>query len=355
MSEHKHKPVLGITIGDVNGVGLEVILKTFSEPRMLLFCTPVIYGSTSTINYHRKVIDAKNFNYHIANTIDHIHRGKVNLINLWEEPLRFTLGTANPENAKYALISLQRAVEDAKVGKLDGIVTAPIDKYSIQSNDFQFPGHTEFFAKSFDSKVLMLLLGEELRIGVVTGHVPLSEVSANLTKEKVREKLVVLAKSLISDFGVSMPKIAVLGLNPHAGEKGMLGKEEIEIIEPVIKDLKDKNMLAFGPFPADGFFGMKQYREFDGVLAMYHDQGLVPFKLMNFETGVNFTAGLPIVRTSPDHGTAYNIAGKNIADETSFRYAVYKACEIVEQRRNHIEMNANPLKTRMVKEREAGA
>ncbi len=355
MSEHKHKPVLGITIGDLNGIGPEIILKTFSDPRMLLFCTPVIYASTSTINYHRKVIDAKNFNFHAVNSIDQIHRGKVNLINLWDETLRFTIGTPGPENGKYSFMSIKQAALDAKDGKLDGIVTAPIDKYTIQSDEFNFPGHTEYFAEVFNSKVLMLMLGEELRIGVATGHVPISEVSSQLNKDKLREKLILLGKSLMIDFGIETPKIAVLGLNPHAGEKGMLGKEELEIIEPVIADLKSKGMYAFGPYPADGFFGKRMYREFDGVLAMYHDQGLSPFKLLNFETGVNYTAGLPVPRTSPDHGTAYDIAGKNIADETSFRYAVYKACDIVNKRKEYKEDNANPLKSRSVKEKEEGA
>ena len=353
MSEHKHKPVLGITIGDVNGIGAEVILKTFSDPRMLLFCTPVIYASTSTINYHRKVIDAKGFNFHSVNSIDQIHRGKVNLINLWDETLRFTIGTPSPENGKYAFMSIRQAVIDAKEGKLDGIVTAPIDKFSIQSENFNFPGHTEYFASEFERKALMLMLGDDnLRIGVVTGHIPISEVSAKLTKDKLREKLILLGKSLITDFGIPTPKIAVLGLNPHAGEKGMIGREEIEIIEPVIAELKEKGMFVFGPYPADGFFGKRMYREFDGVMAMYHDQGLSPFKLLNFETGVNFTAGLPIVRTSPDHGTAYDLAGKNLADETSFRYAVYKACDIITNRGDYDEMNANPLKSRSVKEKE---
>ena len=355
MSEHRHKPILGITIGDVNGIGPEVILKTFSDPRMLLFCTPVIYASTSTINYHRKVIDAKNFNFTAVNSIDQIHRGKVNVINLWEESLRFTLGTPNPENGKYSFMSIKQAVEDAKAGKIDGIVTAPIDKFSIQSSEFKFPGHTEYFATNFESKALMLMLGEEFRIGVVTGHVPLSEVSARLTQEKLREKLILLGKSLINDFGIPTPRIAVLGLNPHAGEKGMIGHEEVEVISPVIAELKEKGMFVFGPYPADGFFGKRMHREFDGVLAMYHDQGLVPFKLMNFETGVNYTAGLPIVRTSPDHGTAYDLAGKNTADETSFRYAVYKACDIFNTRIDQAEMNENPLKSRSVREKEVGA
>jgi 4-hydroxythreonine-4-phosphate dehydrogenase len=351
----QQKPVIGITIGDLNGIGPEVVIKAFSDARMLQFCTPVIYASTTTINYHRKVIDAKTFNFQVVNSINHLQVGKVNLINLWDESLRFNLGTPDAENGKYSFMSIRKAAEDAHAGKLDGIVTAPIDKFSIQSEEFQFPGHTEYFADVFGSKTLMLMLGEELKIGVVTGHVPLSEVSTKLTKEIIREKLVVLGKSLISDFGIPMPKIAVLGLNPHAGDNGLIGKEEIEVIRPVIADLKAKGMLAFGPYPTDGFFGTRQYRNFDGVLAMYHDQGLTPFKLLDFETGVNYTAGLPIVRTSPDHGTAYDIAGKNIADESSFRNAVYKACEIIRNRQNHTEMNENPLKTRMVKEKDGGA
>lgn len=350
--ENKNKPVIGISIGDVNGIGLEVIIKTFTDNRMLQFCTPVIYGSLSTLNYHRKALDNRSFTVHNIQRIEQVHPNRINLLQVWEENVRITLGEPNPEAGKYAFLSLKSAVEDAKAGKLDAIVTAPIDKFTIQSEEFQFPGHTEYLAKEFESKTLMLLVGESFRIGVVTGHIPINEVSGHINKDRILEKIYLMHDCLLRDFGIRKPKIAVLGLNPHAGEEGLLGTEEKDIIIPAIEEAKNDEILAFGPFPADGFFGTHMYKNFDGILAMYHDQGLVPFKLMNFETGVNYTAGLQVPRTSPDHGTAYSIAGKNIADERSFREAIYLAAEIVRTRQREDEIHSNPLQSRIVKEKE---
>jgi 4-hydroxythreonine-4-phosphate dehydrogenase len=320
---------------------------------MLQFCTPVIYASVGTLTYHRKALDAKNFNFTQIRSARDVHHNKVNLKNCWEDAPRITLGQASSEGGKYALISLQDMVEDAKAGLLDAIVTAPIDKHSIQSDQFAFPGHTEFLTQAFGRKdSLMFMCGEHFRIGLVTGHVPLNAVSANITTDKIIRKLQLMHESLVLDFNIRKPRIAVLALNPHAGELGLLGNEEQDIIIPALEAAKRHDIIALGPFPADGFFGSEMYKGFDGILAMYHDQGLIPFKLMNFETGVNFTAGLPIIRTSPDHGTAYSIAGKNEADESSFRYAVYMAADLLKNRRLHEEVTANPLRSQLVKEKE---
>ncbi|MCX6352011.1 MAG: 4-hydroxythreonine-4-phosphate dehydrogenase PdxA [Bacteroidetes bacterium] len=350
---NKQKPVLGITIGEVNGIGMEVIIKTFSEPKMLDYCTPVIYGSTSAINYIKNIVGAKNFNVFVVNKIDLISPNKINLINLWEENINFTLGLPTPGTGKYALLSLKAAVEDAKNGKIDGIITAPIDKHNIQSAEFKFPGHTEFLADAFGAKALMILTGEHFNVAMVTGHIPISEVPKHIIKEKIIDKLIQYNTALEEDFFVNAPKIAVLALNPHAGENGLLGTEEKDFITPAIEEAKEKHgVLAFGPYPADGFWGTHMYHNFDGVLCMYHDQGLAPFKMMNFAKGVNFTAGLPIVRTSPDHGVGYGIATQNIADESSFREAVFTACKILRNRADYAEATANPLQSKRVKHRD---
>jgi 4-hydroxythreonine-4-phosphate dehydrogenase len=330
-----HKPVIGISLGDINGIGPEVVLKALADPRILDMMTPVVYGSSKVLGYYRKALKMSHFQYH------HMQgpalEGQVNVVNCWQEVIEIQMGQSNPEGGKAALLALQKAVEDLKGGRIEGIVTAPINKQNIQSEEFKFPGHTEFFTKAFDTKdSLMLLCSGSLRVGVVTGHVPLQEVPQLITKERVQYKLNILERSLRQDFGIGKPRIAVLGLNPHAGEEGLLGTEEQEVIIPVIQDIKQKGRLVFGPFPADGFFGSGAYQKFDGILAMYHDQGLIPFKTLAFEQGVNYTAGLPIVRTSPDHGTAYDIAGQNIASESSMREALYLACDIA-RRRNEKE------------------
>lgn len=323
------RPVVGITMGDINGIGPELIMKTFADPRMLKFSIPVIYGSIKILGKYKKLLNQDEFPIHQVRGQEGINPKKVNLIPCWDEDVEITPGKMTPEGGKYALISLTRATDDAIAGKLDALVTGPIHKANIHSNEFPFAGHTEFLAKKCNvTDNLMLLVSEGLRVGVVTTHVPLTQVKAQLTKERILSKINILYKSLKNDFGIQKPKIAMLGLNPHAGEDGLMGTEEKELLIPIAEDLKNKGILMFGPFPADGFFGSRAYKKFDGIIGMYHDQGLIPFKTLAFDHGVNFTAGLPIVRTSPDHGTAFDIAGKGIADESSFREALYVACEI---------------------------
>lgn len=334
LNNTSEKPVIGITLGDFNGVGPEVILKTVADPRLLKICTPVIYGSYKIFAKYKKLIQTEDVSFNSVKAIDQVNSKKVNIFTCWDEDYEIQPGKLTPEAGKCALISLQKTLEDALAGRIDGMVTSPINKYNIQSDEFKFPGHTEYLTEKTGSKEsLMLLVNEYLRIGVATGHIAISAVKENITKDRVIAKINVLYKSLKNDFGISKPKIALLGLNPHAGEQGMIGKEEETILMPLIEDLKAKGVLVFGPFPADGFFGMHQYRKFDGVLAMYHDQGLIPFKTLAFDTGVNFTAGLPVIRTSPDHGTAYDIAGKNLASESSFREALYLACDLVKSKK----------------------
>ena len=331
--DNKYKVKLGISIGDTNGIGPEVVVKAFSDQRILNFCTPVIYASPAILNRVRKALSAEHFFYQQVEDASALVPRKVNLITCWENDLEVNLGTPTPESGKASLDSLLAASKDLKAGLLDGLVTAPINKDNIQAEDFKFPGHTEFLTSYFDApESLMLLVSEDLRVATVTGHLPIKEVSAKLTEELLIRKMTILLESLKKDFGILKPRIAVLGLNPHAGEEGLLGTEEKDIIRPAILHMKERGNLVFGPYPADGFFGMRQYKQVDAVLAMYHDQGLIPFKTLAFESGINYTAGLPIVRTSPDHGTAYDIATKHIANETSFREAVFLACDIVKKR-----------------------
>ena len=338
-SRKKNKPVIGITIGDINGIGPEVIIKSLEDNRILKQFTPVIYGSAKVISYYRKALDKENFNYQQISSIDKIAHKKVNVLNVWDETIEINPGQANETGGKYAVLSLQHAVKDLKDEKIDAITTAPLAKDLVQSDEFKFPGHTEYLTQEAgESDSLMFLVHESLRVGVVTGHIPLNEVSAKVTKEKIVFKLQKMIKSLQKDFGIKKPRVAVLGLNPHAGENGLLGDEEQKVIIPAIEEVKKGHHIVMGPFPADGFFGMRTYKQYDGVLAMYHDQGLIPFKNMAFEEGVNYTAGLPFVRTSPDHGTAFSIAGNGQADETSFRNALYLANDIIRQRKeNHFE------------------
>jgi 4-hydroxythreonine-4-phosphate dehydrogenase len=329
----EHKPVVGITLGDFNGIGPEVVLKALADKKMLNFCTPVLYGSQKILSKYRKLMALEEWSMYPIKDFSQIGYKRTNIINCWDENLEIQPGKVTPEAGNAAFVALKTATEDLKSGKLNALVTAPINKHNIQNESFHFPGHTEFLTQSFGvADSLMLMANENLRVGVVTGHVSLKEVVTQLTAEKITGKLEILLQSLKKDFGITKPRIAVLGLNPHAGENGLLGNEETDMIEPVIKNFKQKGNLVFGPYPADGFFGMQTYRKFDGVLAMYHDQGLIPFKTIAFESGVNFTAGLPVVRTSPDHGTAYDIAGKNQADETSMREAIFMACQILKNR-----------------------
>jgi len=327
------RPVIGISMGDFNGIGPEVILKTLVDPRVLKFCIPVVYGNYKIFAKYKRLLVLEEMSFHSIKTIQELFPKKPNLVTCWEEDFDVQPGKVTPEAGKAAFLSLQRATEDIVAGKLDALVTAPINKKNSQSSDFNFIGHTEYLTeKSGVADSLMLLICEELKIGVVTGHIPLSEVSSKLTREKIIAKTTILLNSLKKDFGISKPRIALLGLNPHAGEDGILGKEDKELIAPIIEELKQKGILAFGPFPADGFFGSKHYKKFDGILGMYHDQGLIPFKLLAFDSGVNFTAGLPFIRTSPDHGTAYDLAGKNLANEESFRAALFDAIDMVKMR-----------------------
>jgi 4-hydroxythreonine-4-phosphate dehydrogenase len=336
---------VGITVGDINGVGLEVIIKTLENHDVFANTIPIIYGSAKTVSYHKKAIDNKLFNFFPIKSADEAKPKKINLINCWSEEVSIKLGEQNANGGKYALISLEQATADLSANKIDVLVTAPINKDCVKDAGFEFPGHTEYLAhQSKADEVLMLMVADELRVAVVTGHVPLKDVPALVTKESVESKLRLFLKTLRQDFAIRKPKIAVLGLNPHAGDRGTLGEEENEIINPVIKKLFDEGELVYGCFSSDGFFGSSNLKNYDGVLSMYHDQGLTGFKSISFDEGVNFTAGLPIVRTSPDHGTAYDIAGRGIASERSFRNAYFLACDIFKMRQMDKEINENPLK-----------
>lgn len=341
------KPVIvGISQGDINGIGLEVIIKTFSDPAMLEVCTPVLFSSGKTVSSYRKFILAEHFNYNMISGLDSLPARKFNLFNCYNEDVILELGKETPNGGKFAVKSLQVACDALEKNKIEALVTAPINKHNTYSEQFPFTGHTSYLDERFGKgNSLMMLVSGNLRVALMTEHIPVSEVAAALSVEKILKKLNTLNKTLKEDFSISKPKIAVLGLNPHAGDGGALGKEEEQIIAPAIKTAQQNNMLVYGPYPADGFFGNMAFQKFDAVLAMYHDQGLIPFKYMAFESGVNFTAGLPIVRTSPDHGTAYDIAGKNKASEASFREAIYVACDLVRTRKEYRKLTSNPLKS----------
>lgn len=345
MIESDNHVKVGISMGDFNGIGMEVIIKTFMDNRMMQLCTPIVYGASRIASFHRKALGIADFSFNIIRDADAANPKMANLINCWDEEIKMELGTSTNLAGEKAIASLELAIADLKSGKIDVLVTAPINKNNVQSANFKFPGHTEYLAEKFDVKdYLMLLVSDDLRIGTVTGHIPLNQVASALSTEKIYTKIKLLNNSLIQDFGIRKPKIAVLGLNPHAGDNGLLGEEETKLIIPAIEKLKSEGIMAIGPYAADGFFGSQVYHQFDGVMAMYHDQGLIPFKAMAFESGVNFTAGLPIIRTSPDHGTGYDIAGKNKASESSFRQAVYLACDLFHQRKQQAGLVANPLK-----------
>jgi 4-hydroxythreonine-4-phosphate dehydrogenase len=343
-TEHEGRIRIGISIGELAGVGPEVIMKTFSDTRMLQVCTPVIYGSSKAISFHRKALNIQDFNYNTIRNIGEIIPRKLNLINCWEEEIKIEIGTASTLTGGYAYKALQAATADLAAGHIDALVTAPIDKHTIQPEGEKFTGHTEYLAKAFNvTDYLMFLIAGDLRVALVTEHVPVSKIASMITKENILRKLQVMNLSLKRDFGIRKPRIAVLGLNPHAGDHGVIGNEDTDIIKPAVQEAASKGMQVYGPYSADGIFGSGQYRKFDAILAMYHDQGLIPFKTLAFETGVNFTAGLPVIRTSPDHGTAYDIAGKNIAHEGSFREAIYLACDIHLKRTEYDEANTKPL------------
>ncbi|MCZ8354621.1 MAG: 4-hydroxythreonine-4-phosphate dehydrogenase PdxA [Cyclobacteriaceae bacterium] len=339
MSQHTQhtKPRIGITLGEPNGIGPEVVLKSLLDHRISEQFIPVLYGSGRAIAYYKKQLNIEEFNYTQVRQRGQYAPKQVNVVNCWDENLEINPGKISKETGKASLDALQKACEDLKENHLDALVTAPIDKQSIHSENFPFAGHTGFLTQYFGAtQSLMLMVGEKLKVGLVTEHIPLQEVAASLTEEKILSKYRILEKSLKEDFGIVKPKIAILALNPHAGDNGLIGKEEEEILKPLVNKLKNENKLIAGPFPADGFFAAGQYAKFDAVLALYHDQGLIPFKSIAFEDGVNFTAGLSIIRTSPDHGTAYNIAGKNMANESSMRAAIYLAIDIWKKKQNQV-------------------
>lgn len=338
---------VGISIGDINGIGPEVIIKALNDSRILLDCTPIIYGSTKTISYYKKAIRKFNFSFQACKTASDAVNRKVNVVNVWNEEIKFELGKATEVGGKFAFLSLEAATQDLSEGKIDVLVTAPISKEAMAKSGFKFPGHTEYLAdKAGAEDVLMMMVGANLKVALACTHIPLKEVSSFLTKDIIYQKIKMLDKSLVNDFGVVRPKIAVFGLNPHAGENGKLGQEEIEVITPAITQAKNDGILAVGPFPADGFFGSSAMSQYDAVLAMYHDQGLTAFKALAFDDGVNYTAGLPVIRTSPDHGTAFDIVAKGIASEQSMRNAIYLAMDVYRNQMARKEMVKNPLKVR---------
>lgn len=342
MADKTDKIIVGISIGDLNGIGIEVILKTFEDKRMLDFCTPVLFGAMKVISYHKKALNLELPVHGIA-SISQINHSKINVLNIWKEDVAVELGKATKISGEYAAKSLEEAVSHLKENKIDVLLTAPINKETIQSDKFTFPGHTEYLEANLEGKSLMILMTDQLRIGLITGHIPISKVAEAITPEVIKEKVNTMYMSLKTDFGITKPKIAVLGLNPHCGDNGVIGKEDDDVIRPTIAEIQESGKLVFGPYAADGFFGSETYKQFDGVLATYHDQGLAPFKALSFGNGVNFTAGLNEIRTSPDHGTGFDIAGKNKANPSSFKEALFSALQIFKTRNEYKELVKNPL------------
>jgi 4-hydroxythreonine-4-phosphate dehydrogenase len=341
----QQKPVIGISCGDLNGIGIELIIKTFADNRILEHCTPVIFSSNKVINFYRKSIPEVNFTYQNIKEFNRISHKQVNVFNCWEEEVAINPGELTNDGGKYAVLSLQTAVAALKQKQIDGLVTAPIHKKNIQAADFNFPGHTPYLKSMFGvNDVVMMLCAGNFRVALVTEHVPVTEIGKHITKEKIVSKLNIIQQSLQKDFGIDKPRIAVLGLNPHAGDEGLIGNEEETIIKPAIKEAKNNNILVVGPYSADAFFARRSFDRFDAVLAMYHDQGLIPFKALAIGEGVNYTAGLPAVRTSPDHGVAFDIAGKDKADTSSFVTAVFECIDIINRRAGYEESRKNPMK-----------
>ena len=344
--DKSEKIKLGISIGDFNGIGIEIILKTFLDKRMLDFCTPIIFGSAKVISAYKK-----NMNINVPfNGIKHIEKaipGKINILNLWKEDVEIKLGTPTDISGKYAFNSLEAATQSLANGEIDVLVTAPINKDNIQSEDFKFPGHTEYLESKLNGESLMILMTDTLRIGLITGHIPVSQVAETISPELIEKKVEILYSTLVQDFAINKPKIAILGLNPHCGDNGVIGSEDDEIIKPSITKLQNEGKLVYGPFAADSFFGSENYKNFDAILAMYHDQGLTPFKTLSFGEGVNFTAGLDKIRTSPDHGTAYDLAGKDVANINSFKEAVFRGIQVFRTRKEYNSLTENVLKTRV--------
>jgi 4-hydroxythreonine-4-phosphate dehydrogenase len=345
MTKKAENVIVGISIGDLNGIGSEVILKTFEDARMLEFCTPVIFANVKILSFVKKVLNLE-ASFHGIDSLDQLVIGRINVLNVWKEGINISFGTNNDAAGKYAIQSFTAATAALKDKLIDVLVTAPINKYNIQSDDFKFPGHTDYLDQQLEGDALMLMVNDDLRIGLLTDHLPVNEVAAHLTEALIRKKITTINKTLKQDFRISKPKIAVLCLNPHCGDNGVIGNEDDGVIKPAMKKLFEEGTLVFGPFSADGFFGSGMYEKYDAVIAAYHDQGLVPFKTLSFGSGVNYTAGLEGIRTSPDHGTAYDIAGKGIADYNSFKEAVYLAIDVFHNRNEYREMTQNPLKTK---------
>jgi 4-hydroxythreonine-4-phosphate dehydrogenase len=344
MQNELQKPIIGFTCGDLNGIGIELIIKSLHDNRLLEICTPVVFASNKVVNFYRKSLPDINFVFTSCKDFNRLNNKQVNVLNCWEEEVAINPGELNETGGKYALISLQQGVEALKKGQIHALVTAPIHKKNIRNNNFKHSGHTPYLKEFFGvNDVVMLLVAENMKVGLVTEHVPIAEVAKHITKETIISKLNIIKNSLQKDFGIDKPRIAVLGLNPHSGDEGLIGNEEEQIIKPAIKESK-QNMMVFGPYSADAFFARGQHERFDAVLAMYHDQGLIPFKSMAIGEGINYTAGLPIIRTSPDHGTAFDIAGKGKADESSFLSAIYYAVDIIRVKNGYTEMRQNPLK-----------
>lgn len=339
------KPIIGVSCGDLNGIGMELIIKTFSDHRILEHCIPVIFASNKVINFYKKSVTEANFNYAATKEFNHLNNKQVNVFSCWEEEVTVNPGQLTDIGGKYAILSLQTAVAALKQKQIHGLVTAPIHKKNIQSAEFNFPGHTPYLKKMFEvNDVVMMMCADNLRVALVTEHIPVSEITKHITKEAIVSKLNIVNKSLQRDFGIDKPRIAVLGLNPHAGDEGLIGNEEETIIQPAIKEAKNNNMIVVGPYSADAFFARRQHKNFDAVLAMYHDQGLIPFKTLASGEGINYTAGLPGVRTSPDHGVAFDIAGKDKADPSSFLAAIFECVDIIQRRAAYDENRANPIK-----------
>ena len=346
--KEKGKIKLGISIGDLNGIGCEVALKTFLDPRMMDFCTPVIFASNKTISQQKNELGL-NVGFNGVRDASQVIEGKINIVNVWKEVPKIEFGKATEEGGKYAIKSLRAAVQALKTNKIDVLVTAPINKNNIQAEDFKFPGHTDFLAQELNGESLMFMVADSLRVGLLTDHIAVKDVAEAITPKLIRDKVATMVNSLKMDFGIRKPKIALLGINPHSGDNGTIGEEDDKILKPAVQELFNQGILAYGPYSADSFFGSNTHENFDAVLAAYHDQGLIPFKTLSFGKGVNYTAGLSKVRTSPDHGTAYEIAGKGEADESSFKEAVFAAIQVLRNREEYIKLNKNPLQKQKTK------
>jgi 4-hydroxythreonine-4-phosphate dehydrogenase len=352
--EENEKPIIGITCGDLNGVGFEVIMKTLIDNQITEFCTPVVFATSKVASYHRKALLMEEMNFHIINSLDQIHPKKANLYNSWKEEVNIEYGAITEEAGQFALRSIDEGLRAWQAGHIHALVTAPVNKNNIKPAGKTFTGHTGYIGEVVGGEPLMILTSQMLRVALVTGHIAMSEVAKALSTELIGKRIAQLHSSLVEDFGITKPKIGVLALNPHAGDGGLMGNEEARIIKPAVDEAFASGKLVYGPYAADGYFGAETYRQFDATLAMYHDQGLIPFKALAFEDGVNFTAGLHVVRTSPDHGTGYSIAGKGVANEASFRNALFAAIDIYQKRAEYRQLTANPLKMGVRQREERG-